>query len=187
MKKTKPRHSHPDHAPPLLHQDAGLLGELIHLHLGLYQLFAREVGCPVGRLKLLHELLHAGHAGAGISDLAQRLGVTPALVTRQVQELEAEGWVRRKNAPRDGRRSLALLSARGRREGASIHARAHAFEASLLEGMTGEDLAAAARVLATVLARVELRLKVPGFANESALGGGQDVGREKGGNHGSRR
>jgi len=169
-KANRPRKSK---AQPLLHEKGGLLGELVHLHLGLFQLFAQEVGYSMARLKLVHELLHEGQPGVGISELAFRLGVTPALVTRQVQELEAEGWVRRRKAPRDGRRSLVLLSAQGRREGVRLHAGVHDFEALLLDGLGREDLATAERVLSTVRARVESRLRTPGRHRDAGLGEGR--------------
>lgn len=50
------------------------------------------------------------------SELAHHQGVTPSLVTRQLQELEGMGYVRAKVNPVDERSRLIVLTRAGRRE-----------------------------------------------------------------------
>jgi DNA-binding MarR family transcriptional regulator len=138
-----------------LHPGEHLLAELLHAHLALVNLCSREVGITPARLKLLHEFLHAGQDGIGLTDLALRLGVTPALITRQVKELEREGWVERRSDSRDGRRSFVHLSGKGRDEVLRFHERAHRFEAALTEDMTPDDVAVAIRVLSDLTGKLE--------------------------------
>jgi len=150
-----PRGKEDKRAAGFPHPGLHLLGELLHAHLALLNLFSREVGISPARLNLLHELLHAGRDGIGLTDLALRLGVTPALVTRQVKELEGEGWLRRLSDPRDGRRSLVCLSARGEAEGLKLHERGHFFEAALTEGLDPEDVAATVLILSNMTEKLE--------------------------------
>ena len=138
-----------------LHQGNHLLRELLHAHLALLNLFSREVGITPARLKLFHEFLHADQDGIGLSDLALRLGVTPALVTRQVKELEREGLVRRRSDSRDGRRSFIYLSAKGKCEVLNLHERAHRFEAALIKDMNPEDVAVAINILSSLSEKLE--------------------------------
>jgi DNA-binding MarR family transcriptional regulator len=138
-----------------LHPGRHLIGELLHAHQALMNLFSREVGIAPARLKLLHELLHAGQDGIGLNDLALRLSVTPPLITRQVKELESEGWVQRRSDTRDGRRSVVHLSPTGDVEVMKLHVRAHRFETALIEDMNQGDIAVAIRVLLNLCERLE--------------------------------
>ena len=90
-------------------------------------------------------------------DLARALGVTPAIVTRQVQQLEAEGLVRRRNAPRDRRRSQLYLTARGGRAFARLHERAHELQTELLDGLKDKEIATACQALGTLRMAIETR------------------------------
>lgn len=132
-----------------------LFEDLVHLHHGLSREFARRLGLPLPRLALLHELAHAGARGGSVNDLARELGVTPALITRQVQELTAARLVRRRPDARDRRRNWAVLTEKGMKFVVELHLRAHALEAELTAGLDPADLAAAGRVLAVLARRVE--------------------------------
>src|SRR5512137_2005549 len=79
-----------------------LLREIVRAHQVLMAGFSREVGMPASRFALMRVL---ADGDAGVTDLARRLGVNAAAVTRQLQEMEAEGLVRRRADPGDGRRS----------------------------------------------------------------------------------
>jgi MarR family transcriptional regulator, transcriptional regulator for hemolysin len=124
-----------------------LLGELLHAYISIANIFPREVGITLARQKLLHELMHTGLDGVGLGDLALRLHVTPALITRQIKEMERDGLVRRRNDARDGRRSFVHLTPAGGEEVSRFHARAHSFESVLIDGIDPKDLNAAIRVL----------------------------------------
>ena len=60
-------------------------------------------------------LLADADGDVGTMELARQLGINPAGVTRQVQELEGEGLVRRRADPNDGRRTCIRLSPKGRK------------------------------------------------------------------------
>ena len=92
----------------------------------------------------------------GVVDLARSLGVTPAIVTRQVQELEAEGLLRRRNNCQRQAAEQLHLTARGRRAFARLHERAHELQARVLDGLEDEEIATACHVLGS------LRLAVDG-------------------------
>jgi DNA-binding MarR family transcriptional regulator len=150
MGATKGR-QHPGRTAKVLnHVEPHPAMELIHVLQDLLRFFARETGVPLTRLVIFHELAHAGDRGLGITALAEKAGVTPAFITRQAQEMEEEGLVRRKKDARDGRRSSVLLTARGWGQVLAIHERVHEGEAGLFAEVPPNDLAAALRVLAAL-------------------------------------
>lgn len=133
--------------PPM--QARGLfMVELVHAHQALVAVFSREVGLSPSRLRFMHEFMHCGSEGLGLTDLALRLGVTPALVTRQVKELEAQGMAERISDPRDGRRASVRLTPAGLAMLERLQERAHRFSEALLADMDPEQLAQAGQALA---------------------------------------
>lgn len=162
------------HPPGRPLEGSHLCAELIHAHQALEYLFSREVGITPTRLKLFHELMHAGSEGVGLGDLALRLDVTPALVTRRVAELETDGWVRRRTDARDGRRSIVRLTARGRNEILKFHERAHRFEDVLTAELPPEETAAAVRVLAHLGEKIGSWRKSGRYLLEAEPVGGRD-------------
>ncbi len=135
----------------LLHRgdEAHLLREIVRTYQALLAGFARTFGVPAARFLLVRELAVAT-TDLGILDLARRLGVNAAAVTRQVQDLEAEGFVRRRHDPRDRRRCDIRLTARGRRLVTAIHRRTHQFERAVARQLQATDVTAAIRVLTTL-------------------------------------
>ena len=91
-----------------------LLREIIRTYQVLMAGFSREIGMPASRLALLR-LLAVTQSNMGVMDLARKLQVNAAAVTRQVQELERKGLVRRRADPKDGRRNYVSLSPKGRK------------------------------------------------------------------------
>jgi DNA-binding MarR family transcriptional regulator len=108
-----------DHPGPHLFQD------IVRTHQALIGAFSLEVGMSAARMLVLRQVQDVEDGSMGVVDLARSLGVTPAIVTRQVQELVAEGLLRRRNASRDRRRTQIHLTARGRRAYERLHERAH--------------------------------------------------------------
>jgi len=133
-----------------------LLRELVRAYQTLMAVFARRTGMPAARFGLLR-LLAVTEGERGVMDLARELGVNPAAVTRQVQELERAGLVRRRADRQDRRRSHVSLSPKGRRVFAEIHVRTHELERSLAAVLGEEEMRGAARVLG------RLRVAVEGF------------------------
>ena len=139
---------------PYDHPGPHLFQEIVRTHQALIGNFSLEVGMSSARMGVLRQLEDAEDGSMGVVDLARALGVTPAIVTRQVQELEAEGLVRRRNASRDRRRHQLYLTPRGRRVFAELHERAHQLQARVLAGLTDEEIATACHVLANLRAEI---------------------------------
>jgi DNA-binding MarR family transcriptional regulator len=86
-------------------------------------LVTRQVDIPLGHhhgvslsdLALLLELRQAPGETLRRVELAQRLGITPSGVARQLQPLERIGLVGRESNPRDARLALVTLTDSGRR------------------------------------------------------------------------
>jgi DNA-binding MarR family transcriptional regulator len=138
-----------DHPGPHLFQ------EIVRTHQALIAVFSLEVGLSAARMGVLRQLSSSEEGSLGVVDLARALGVTPAIVTRQVQELEAEGLVRRRNASRDRRRSQLHLTARGKRAFARLHERAHELQTRVLDGLSDEEIATACHVLGSLRMAIE--------------------------------
>ena len=109
------------------------------------------------RMLVLRQIQSVEDGSIGVVDLARSLGVTPSIVTRQVQELEAEGLLRRRNASRDRRRTQIHLTARGRRAFEQLHERAHELQARVLDGLRDEEIATACHVLSHLRMAIETR------------------------------
>lgn len=131
-----------------------LLREVIRTYQVLMAGFSREIGMPASRLALLR-LLAVAEIDLGVMDLARQLGINAAAVTRQVQELEREGLVRRRADSKDGRRSYVSLSPKGQKLFEEIHNRSHKLERSLSSAIGAEEMATATTVLAKLRAFLE--------------------------------
>src|SRR6476659_3899147 len=97
------------------------LDTLFDLSLARTQL-ARDVdhplsahGISLAALAILRELRRAPELKLRRSDLAQRLGITPSGVARQVAPLERMGLVGRESHDRDARLALVVLTETGTR------------------------------------------------------------------------
>jgi DNA-binding MarR family transcriptional regulator len=133
-----------------------LLREVLRTYQVLMAGFSRKTGMPAARFALMR-LLAVGASNVGVMDLARRLGVNAAAVTRQVKELERERLVRRRADPKDGRRSHVNLSPKGQRLFAEIHERTHELERSLSSVLGTEEMGRAAMVLTKLRTFVEGR------------------------------
>jgi len=138
-----------DHSGPHLFQ------EIVRTHQMLIAVFSLEVGMSAARMGVLRQLSRSEEGPLGVVDLARALGVTPAIVTRQVQALEAEGLLRRRNSSTDRRRSQLHLTARGRRAFVQLHERAHELQARVLGGLREEEIATACHVLSSLRMAIE--------------------------------
>jgi hypothetical protein len=80
------------HALALQHRgdEPHLLREVFRTYQVLLSGFARKTEMPASRFALMR-LLANSEGDVGVTDLARQLGINPAAVTRQVQELEREG------------------------------------------------------------------------------------------------
>jgi len=134
---------------PLKHSggESHLLREIVRTHQVLMATFSREVGIPSARLGLMRLLAVEG-PDLGVMDLARKLGVNAAAVTRQVHDLERDGLVERTADARDGRRSHITLTRKGAVLFSEFHDRSHELEAELAGLFNPDDLATAVSTLA---------------------------------------
>lgn len=64
-------------------------------------------------LATMREMLADGEEGVKVSDLSQRLGITPAAVTHMLNSLEEEGYIERLRDSKDRRVVMVRPSAKG--------------------------------------------------------------------------
>ena len=132
-------------------------GDELHLLRGLYRtqqamlsVIPRIIGISSSRLALLRLLAVEKSKEAGVMEIARRLGINAAAVTRLVREMEEQGWVKRRSDLHDGRRHYVSLTTKGRQAFRKIHERMHAFERLLGETLDTQDVQATVRVLAAL-------------------------------------
>ena len=85
--------------------------------------------------------------GVSAGDLAAILHVHPSTLTGVLQRLVAQRWLLRVDDPRDRRRAVLRLTARGARVNAASRGTVESAVADTLKGVTARDRAATRRVL----------------------------------------
>ena len=133
-----------------------LLREVLRTYQALMSGFARETGMPASRFALMRILANT-EGDVGVTDLARRLGINPAAVTRQVQELERDGLIQRRSDRKDGRRSYIALSPEGLKQFGKVHARSHELEEALERVLGVDEMLSAAETLTRLREFVEGR------------------------------
>ena len=101
---------------------------------------------PASRFALMR-LLALSSVPVGTTDLSRQLGVNAAAVTRQLKDMEREHLSRRRTDRRDGRRSYASLTPRGKKVFQNLHRRTHALESSLVSLLGADEMRQAAELL----------------------------------------
>ena len=134
---------------------AHLLRELMRVHQALLAIANREVGMSSARLALLRQLALSHPDGIGVMDLARRLGVNAAAVTRLVKEMKAERLIGRFLDSKDNRRNYVKLTPEGVQIFEEFHKRAHEFESLICKTIDPVDLTTTIRVLSQVRAAIE--------------------------------
>lgn len=84
------------------------------------------------------------------SELSRLTGLEAALISREVRDLMATGYVQRRADPSDGRAAIVVLTPKGRRASESYRAAADEIMAEMLSSWSAPDL----RTLADHLERV---------------------------------
>ena len=130
--------------------ESHLLREIMRTNQTLLSVFTREVGMPAARLALVRLLAVSHPDSLGVTEIARRLGIDAAAVTRQVQDMEAERLIVRHADAKDGRRSSVKLTSKGLRLFEQVHERAHEFERLFGKTVGDEEVATAVRVLEQV-------------------------------------
>ncbi|HEY2436970.1 MAG TPA: MarR family winged helix-turn-helix transcriptional regulator [Solirubrobacteraceae bacterium] len=88
---------------------------------------------PLGEARVLWEI---GPDGCGLGALRVRLALDSGYLSRLLASLQADGLVEVAADPRDRRARVARLTARGRREHATLDARSDELACSLLEPLS---------------------------------------------------
>jgi len=131
-----------------------LLREIFRTNQVLMSQFSRCTGVPASRFALMR-LLAVSEGELGIIGIAHQLGINPAAVTRQVQEMEREHLIERSSDAKDGRRSYVKLSPLGMTLFKQIHERTHELERTLASVLSAEDMKSAAEVLSRLRSYIE--------------------------------
>ena len=133
-----------------------LIFEIMRTYHALINVIPRKIGIPFSRLTLLRVLALAYPAEMGILEIARRLHVNGAAVTRQIKEMEGLGLVTRTPDERDGRRCHVKLTTEGRDLLEQIHRKQHEFERHFVSGgLTPEEVQTAAKVLLRLRSALE--------------------------------
>ena len=137
-----------------------------------HQLFlakANEVLRPFGLTFARYEVLawlawNAECGSLSLSQIAERLQVTPATVTNAIDRLEADNLVRRLRHPDDARTTLAEITAGGRR---AVAAATDEINSKVFEslGLSQSDMESLIRLL------VKVRIDAGDFASSRARNG----------------
>lgn len=113
-----------------------LLVQFKRLYIDAMRAFERKLGMSQARLLIMSELVREREVSQ--ADLQTRLGVDGAAITRQVKQLEREGYISRRTNPRDNRIILVSLTAMGRNVLGRLNKARLEFEDCLLDGIDGE-------------------------------------------------
>jgi len=101
-------------------------------------------------LSAFEALMHIAHAEAGtisISDLADRVRLSPSQVSRLAIELERDGLIQRRRSPADSRSTHAVITEQGRaRLGEAAPAYLATIRAYLFDPLTEREIRQLARI-----------------------------------------
>ena len=136
---------------------------LLHLYRDLLHFYERRLGMSQSRVLLLHEVMHAGEISQ--IELAQRLGIEAALLTRFAKQMEASGLLSRRVDPHDNRYTLVTLTQTGQNVFQRMMVFSREFEAQLVEGLSGDERAGIRQALMHIQER---------FSSIQGLGNGAD-------------
>ena len=144
---------------------------LFTMNAGLERARRRSKGAST--LSLLQVLAVAD--GLRPSDLAERLGVHPSLVTRQIQELEDAGYVHTSANPQDARSLLVSLTPAGVEEQARLREFGLDRFALFVAEWTSEEV----RTLADLLEKLELSKAAVVTREQTTAGRGRSERRRR--------
>ncbi|MBT4589750.1 MAG: MarR family transcriptional regulator [Rhodospirillaceae bacterium] len=134
------------------------VGFKIHqLSLRIANTMARSYSRPLGiGIPAFRIILRLGHLGStSLVELADASGMDPAVVSRTVEKLEAQGYLIRAWHPDDKRRRVLSLS----EEGKDLHAKLLPFavelQEELVEGLSESELNEFNRILDWMQSRID--------------------------------
>lgn len=133
--------------------------------------FEEYVGISEARLRVLAHLYAEQEVSQ--ADLQRRLRVDGAAITRQVKQMETEGFLVRRPDPGDNRFTLVCLTPAGVELVRGLGAKGREFEQRVLHDITPDDVASASRTLAQLrenLARLGAATGCDGDGEEESPG-----------------
>jgi DNA-binding MarR family transcriptional regulator len=125
---------------------------LLRTHAALTREFSGRLvadhGLTINDYEALLHLSHAEHGALRRVDLAERLMLTPSGVTRLLDGLERDGWVKKGSCDTDARVTYAVLTDEGR-ERLEVASRSHLGQVRALfeERLSADELATLADLL----------------------------------------
>lgn len=131
----------------------GILQQVTFVHQAAAAVFLREAGMPLARCRIL--LLVRETGGCTQKYLTERTRVDPAAMTRQLGALEEAGLVHRMDDPRNRRRSLVALTAKGMAEAEAVSQKREEFLKGALAGVSREERETASAMLGKILANLD--------------------------------
>jgi DNA-binding MarR family transcriptional regulator len=114
-----------------------LLAQICRLHYGRAHTLLEGLGLYRGQPPVLHALWE--REGLAHSELATRLHVQPATITKMIKRMEKAGFVVRRSDPRDQRVSRVYLTDAGRAIQAEVRQVWRALEEETFEGFSLEE------------------------------------------------
>ncbi|WP_042879742.1 MarR family winged helix-turn-helix transcriptional regulator [Cupriavidus necator] len=112
--------------------------------------FEQRMGLPLARWRILHAL-HLQDDAIAQKALADRVGMDPGALTRQLKAMQELGWVERSTSERDNRVTHVTLS----REGQRMVSQMMPVRSAFLEDVLGEVTPATVQELSHGLAQLE--------------------------------
>ncbi|MDP0929171.1 MULTISPECIES: MarR family winged helix-turn-helix transcriptional regulator [Paracoccus] len=110
----------------------------------------REMGLTMSRARVIVEL--ARHDGMSQNDLARVMMIEPPTLKRQIDALEADGFVECRPAEDDGRKKVIFLSEKGRQS--KVNEFSQSLRDDVLQDIDAADLATARQVLDQIAANI---------------------------------
>ena len=102
-------------------------------------------------IEALIQIAHAEHGSLSVSDLAERIGLSPSRTSRLAMELEREGLVERQRDATDSRSTRVAVTQAGReRLLEAAPAYFSTIRAHLFEGLGERDIKQLARILGRI-------------------------------------
>ena len=114
-----------------------LLGQVCKLHHARAHALLEALGLYRGQPRLLHALYE--REGITHGELADRLRVTPATITKMIQRMEKAGFVERRADPADQRISRVYLTEPGRAIHEAVDHALGTLEDESLTGLSEEE------------------------------------------------
>lgn len=130
---------------------------LLHLYRDLARFYERRLGMSQSRVMLLHELMHAGEISQ--TELARRLGMETALLTRFAKQMETSGLLQRRIDPQDNRFTLVSLTSAGQQVFQEMMIFSREFETLLVEGFHENEQEDIKQALRRIQARLSAMKK----------------------------